>query len=283
MKVLRLPKNATGRDFVAGDIHGAFDLLWNAMKEGGFNRKQDRLLIPGDLIDRGPGSSRVAKFLKEPYVYASRGNHEQMLIDLYDSGIPDPEVIECLARMNINGMRWLKDTTPEQRLEIVGLLRELPIAIHVESDRGTYGLVHADVPKDMTWPAFLEKIEKGDKKVIDFALGMVDESRERIDSKRTDGVQGVGRVFVGHTIQKGGYRIFANVIAIDTAACFAEAGKMPGAHLTLLNANVRTGILAMPPQVAGNISVIDDDDQSDDPFSNIEEMRNLQAVRHRQR
>lgn len=35
--VLKLPKNTEGRDFVVGDIHGAYDLLDQALEEVKFD------------------------------------------------------------------------------------------------------------------------------------------------------------------------------------------------------------------------------------------------------
>lgn len=56
--VLRLPENTRGRDFVVGDIHGAFDKVEAAMAKVGFDVERDRLLSVGDLVDRGAESAR---------------------------------------------------------------------------------------------------------------------------------------------------------------------------------------------------------------------------------
>lgn len=62
----KLGANEIGRDFVLGDIHGAYDLVIQGMREVRFNGHKDRLLVVGDLIDRGPGSHRVLEFLQQP-------------------------------------------------------------------------------------------------------------------------------------------------------------------------------------------------------------------------
>ena len=77
----RLPRNASGRDFCMGDLHGMFPLLEQSLESLDFDPSRDRLISVGDLIDRGPESPRVAEFLAHPWVYAVRGNHEQMLLD----------------------------------------------------------------------------------------------------------------------------------------------------------------------------------------------------------
>lgn len=58
MKVLSLPENQNGRDFVVGDIHGHFAMLNELMEVVAFDRNVDRLFAVGDLIDRGPNSVR---------------------------------------------------------------------------------------------------------------------------------------------------------------------------------------------------------------------------------
>lgn len=60
-RVLRLPRNTRGRDLIITDPHGAYDLVWVAMKAANFDPSCDRLLVGGDLIDRGAGSARAGK------------------------------------------------------------------------------------------------------------------------------------------------------------------------------------------------------------------------------
>lgn len=246
-KVLRVAKNIQGRDFIMGDVHGAFGLVLQGMQKVKFNAARDRLFVPGDLIDRGSESHRCVKFLGQPYVFAVPGNHEKMFMDMYDEEKSPEDIqtfIEVLAGMNFNGMGWLASTTENFRQEMLAAFRKLPLAIELETERGLVGIVHADVPQGMHWNDFVRKLEAGDKTVTEFALGMVDESRDRILRGRQDGVPGIGRVFVGHTPQFGGVRRFGNVYAIDTGACFGEAGKTPGAHLSMVNACMKTEVLS---------------------------------------
>lgn len=279
--VLRLPQNVRGRTFAMGDIHGSYDLVLQAMAAVHFNPEIDWMLSPGDLIDRGKGSHRCAKFLSQPYVKAIRGNHEQMYIDLFRNGPPHPAVYEMLANTNYNGMGWIKNQTEEERLEILDAFQRLPIAMEVQTARGTIGLVHADVPKGMNWQTFLAKVEAGDEYVIDFATGMLDESRQRLESGRTDGVAGVDRLFVGHSVQAGGVTKYGNVYALDSGACFGEAGKMSGGHLAFMNAEMSTQILSAPRIVGTNplIDVRAFDDQPDRPFSTLDELHEVETLR----
>jgi len=264
-----------------GDIHGSYDLVLQAMKAVNFNPETDWMLSPGDLIDRGKGSHRCAKFLTQPYVKAIRGNHEQMYIDLFKDGPPHEAIFEMLANTNFNGMGWIKGQTEEARLEILEAFQNLPIAMEVQTARGSIGLVHADVPMGMTWQTFLSKVEAGDQYVIDFATGMLDESRHRIESGRTDGVPGIDRLFVGHTVQPGGVTRRGNVYALDAGACFGEAGKMRGGHLAFINAQMSTQILSSPRVTGVNplVDVRDFNDEPERPFSSLDELQDQDLPR----
>lgn len=168
LRVKWLGINTEGRDFVVGDIHGEFDLVLRAMDMARFDPAVDRLLSVGDLIDRGSGSHRCARFLAQAYVHAVRGNHEDTLIALYDAEEPPPETLAVMAMRN--GFGWWLSATDEQRTDVLAAIRKLPIAIEVETERGTVGLVHADVPSGMSWQEFTAALERGDKGVEEIAL-----------------------------------------------------------------------------------------------------------------
>lgn len=229
-KLKHFKANIEGRDFVVGDIHGAFTLLLTAMKRVGFDKATDRLFCVGDLIDRGAESARVARFLAQPYVHAVRGNHEDMLIQLHSDGnFPEITAEHWMARRN--GLGWWVNTSLDQKQAILAAIRKLPIAIEVDTPRGTVGIVHAEVAAGLNWHEFLVRIESGDEKVTETALW----GRDRVQTKDASGVHGVGRVFVGHTPQWNGVRRLGNVYAVDTGAIFADIGKKDGTRLTIMN------------------------------------------------
>lgn len=234
--VKRVCANMAGRDFIVGDIHGAFDLVIQGMRAARFNREIDRLFVAGDLIDRGPGSHRVLGFLQQPYVHAIRGNHDHDFCTL------NVDAMRLLGGIDWNGLGWTKDQTDEHLLAIRDKLGGLPIAMEIETPRGLVGLVHADVPQGMTWQEFTLAVEAGDEAVIEVALC----GRDRIQSRDESGVLGIGRLFVGHTIQWSGAMRLGNVIAVDTGAVFRELGKEKGA-LTMANVACGTGVLVGRP------------------------------------
>lgn len=249
-RVLRLPRNTGGRDLIITDPHGAYDLVWAAMKAADFDTSCDRLLVGGDLIDRGAGSARAGKFLRQPYVHSIAGNHERMLVDAWRQGALDRDIVDALARMNYNGMRRMKDVSIEALEELAAMFDELPFVIEVETSRGLVGIVHADVPPGMDWKTFTAKIEAGDEYAMRMALGMdlndsFHESRQRVQNRCADGVPGIGRVFVGHTPQFDGMQQLGNLYAIDSGSAWADAGKDKG-HLTMVDPRMQTMYLGQP-------------------------------------
>lgn len=259
--VQRFSRNVAGRDFVVGDIHGAFSLVWDAMQKAHFNPPCDRLFAVGDLIDRGDDSARVARFLALPYVHSVRGNHEDFMIELHEDGPPDQEVLRYVA--GVQGMGWWLSTADSLRQDILAAIRALPLAIEIETERGSVGLIHADVPAGMAWPEFLAALERGDPKTIETCL----ESRTRVESGDRRGVPGVGRLFVGHTPQRGGPGRLGNVIAIDTGAIFGlkSAGEGPG-HLSMARMDMTTEALLAPRAPIDLISLRDEPVIPSGPF-----------------
>jgi serine/threonine protein phosphatase 1 len=230
--VKRLPLNTKGKDVIVGDIHGMFDLVLRAMEKMNFDQSCDRLISVGDMIDRGPGSHRTAKFLSCSFVEAVLGNHEGMLLEAYQDGEAHPGVLEFLHSRN--GFSWWRDTPDELRSDILDALWKLPLALEIETDRGMVGVVHADVPRGMSWEAFTAALDDGDADVAEVALW----GRDRIHRLDETGVQGIGRVYVGHTPLRRVAKL-GNVVALDSGAVFG-LGREEGA-LTALD--IATGTM----------------------------------------
>lgn len=233
-RVLKLPANMRGRDWVVGDIHGAFGLVEQALLAVGFRADADRLICTGDLVDRGADSARVKQFLQEPYVYAVRGNHDHVV------ATTDQGVLRALAFSNYNGTRWLRDLSPEHLRDIQAALQEIPYAIEIASEDGCEptGIVHAQVPQNWTWPDLVEALS--DWPEDDGLFDDVMNSRYKFDYEDESLVHGVKRVFAGHNICFSGPRILGNTVFADTGAVFAgeEGGSLSIIELNASNAQI---------------------------------------------
>lgn len=210
--VLRLPVNTEGRDFVVGDVHGAFAALDGLLREVGFEPRVDRLIAVGDLVGRGEDSDQVLSWLDRPWFHSVIGNHELMAI------MCAHEAIEPQAYSQ-NGGDWLLAMEPAVRLEYAQAFERLPLAIEVATPTGRVGVIHADMPPHTSWPALLQRLELGDPDLLDHLLW----SRRRVEEvsagRPVGPIAGVDHVFVGHTPMRQMTRS-DNVLYIDLGYCF---------------------------------------------------------------
>lgn len=256
--VKKFEKNIHGRDFIVGDIHGSFSLLQIALMDAGFNPVKDRLFCCGDLIDRGPESEYVIEFLTLPFVHSVRGNHEQMLLDLYKDGTPSKETLTYACQFN--GLNWWLNVNKAKAASILNALKKLPYAMEIETERGTVGVVHAEVPLGITWSEFVSSLET-DENIREICLW----DRTRIENNDMSGVEGIDRVFVGHTPQSNGLKKYGNVYAIDTGAVFGYAGGAEDCRLTLANIATSTRTM-LSPRNPGLIDILNPDELPNNKF-----------------
>jgi bis(5'-nucleosyl)-tetraphosphatase (symmetrical) len=116
--------------YAIGDVQGCYDELRELLQRAGFNRQHDRLWFVGDLVNRGPKSLEVLRFVKElgDRAVVVLGNHDLHLLTQYESF-----------------ERKRKDDTFEDVLgapdagELANWVRTRPL-MHVE---GNFAMVHA--------------------------------------------------------------------------------------------------------------------------------------------
>lgn len=253
--VARMPGNSLGRDFVVGDIHGAFNLVRQAMRAVHFDQKLDRLFCCGDLIDRGSESHVASRFLAANFVRSIMGNHEADLLDVYaelaQEGDGNDELpIQALAKIDFNGMRWLQETSPQDRAAVLEAIAALPLAIEVETPRGLAAIIHGEVPIGMDWPTFRQGLIERDEKITESCLY----GRTRIQMGSHEPIRGIDRVYCGHTPQFEGAVRLGQVMFLDTGGVFSQMEKTranhPMASLTMAGMCFSTGLLTAAPRFA---------------------------------
>ncbi|WP_406822174.1 metallophosphoesterase [Pseudomonas sp. KnCO4] len=197
----RLSANTKGRDYIVGDIHFRTEQLYLGLNALGFDYNNDRLITVGDVVDRGPDVREGLELFNKPWFHSVRGNHEWMLIEAFRQGPQTPS--------KGNGADWwlTLDMTLQQHL--VRTFEQLPIAIEIDSSNGTVGVVHADVPKGISWGHLTQRL--GRKRISGTALW----SSKRVKTRDHSGVSGAWRVCVGHTTVDAPTRL-GNVLALDT-------------------------------------------------------------------
>lgn len=137
-------ENLVGGDFVVGDIHGDYDLLFSELNKVNFDKNKDRLFSVGDLVDRGPENLKVLKLINEPWFHYVVGNHEDMMVEsAFD------EDGHYRRMWYSNGGDWWEALTHNQRISAIPLfnkIRKAPLAIQVARGDRVIGIVHASPP-----------------------------------------------------------------------------------------------------------------------------------------
>lgn len=211
----RIERNAAGRDFAVGDIHGHFTALQGALDAVAFDPDRDRLFSVGDMVDRGPESEQVLDWLARPWFFAVQGNHEDIAVRYVQGEVGTGNYLSL-------GGAWLMGLPTAEQKEIAIQLAELPVAIEVETEGGVVGLVHADCPVP-SWGMLAAALCSQDAPgvvpadLLGRIVAMCQWSRTRIDTSDKSVVDGVRAVVVGHTPVRRP-ALLGNVYHIDTGA-----------------------------------------------------------------
>ena len=123
--------------FAIGDIHGCFRTLQHLVKAIRFDPGRDRLWLVGDLVNRGPGSLEVLRWVRQlgDRAVCVLGNHDLKLLARglgIRSSLKNPQLGSILA-------------APDCR-ELLAWLRSRPL-VHCEEG---YVLVHAGLLPEWT-------------------------------------------------------------------------------------------------------------------------------------
>jgi serine/threonine protein phosphatase 1 len=198
-KLLELPANTRGRDFVCGDIHGCFDELDAALARLRFNPAADRLISVGDLVDRGPRSADALKYLRQPWLYAVMGNHEQMAALALLTGDKT-----MWTRWWSNGGGWALEATDDMLSAFVHAVEALPLAIELQTTQGDpVVIVHAELP-EQPWVqtrACLQQmpprlLHDDNEPLVQFLLWQ----RQGVLQQQGHSIAGVRHAFYGHNV-----------------------------------------------------------------------------------
>lgn len=235
----RYPLNTIGRDFAVGDLHGCYEALRRLLDRLNFDPGRDRLFSVGDLVDRGPRSDLFAEYVDAPWFHATRGNHDQLMLDAeVDNG--------AKLIWFKNGGAWSMAFTPAELTLWRDRVDELPLAIEVETRAGLVGVVHADV-RAASWHSLVASLDQVDRlrppgrfysqqaspEVAELmwsrelARSMVTAHRQQLPFAP---IPDLRALIMGHTPQHEVLNV-ANCWMIDTGAGYARAD----ARLTVLN------------------------------------------------
>lgn len=213
--VRSLPRNLHGRDLVVGDVHGQLETFERVLEKVGYSAEAgDRILLLGDVIDRGPDSAGMLRWLQRDGVACVRGNHEQMMLDALEGN----DAIEE-AWMARNGGEWAQALDRAEIDAWHDVLKAMPLALEVEGALGTLVLAHAEIPFETPWWALRAWLEEGDRCARIRTLW----ARNRLTNspEHDAGVPDVWRTFHGHVPLREPRRV-GNMRWIDLGAGWAD-------------------------------------------------------------
>ena len=124
--------------FAIGDIQGCYDEFRSLLATVRFNASQDHLILVGDLVNRGPRSLEVLRYVKElgPAATAILGNHDLHLLAVAQGATPG-------RRDTLDAILGAPD-----RDELLDWLAHRPLA-HWHAGTG-HLLLHAGLAPDWT-------------------------------------------------------------------------------------------------------------------------------------
>ena len=94
---------------MVGDVHGCFKEFLALLKKANYNSKTHRLILVGDIINRGPHSLEMLEWVKNKGVEMVRGNHEQSFIrGLKSNGLLSPVLKKLKKDIKQDLKKWLK-------------------------------------------------------------------------------------------------------------------------------------------------------------------------------
>lgn len=116
--------------YAIGDLQGCFDSLQQLIGEIGFRESEDRLWFVGDLVNRGPQSLEILRFVKSlgERAVSVLGNHDLHLLIVAEG---------CVKPHRKDTLEAILDAP--DRDELLTWLRGRPL-MHAE---GEYAMVHA--------------------------------------------------------------------------------------------------------------------------------------------
>ena len=121
--------------YAIGDIQGCYDDLMGLLEEIQYNPEKDRLWFTGDLVNRGPDSLRVLRFVRDlgDAAVTVLGNHDLHMLALAEGHAPNHRSDTLDEILN----------APD-REELLSWVRHQPLLYHDEKLRFT--MVHAGLP-----------------------------------------------------------------------------------------------------------------------------------------
>ena len=184
------------RQIVIGDVHGCFEELKLLLEKVKYNSQHDELIFLGDLINKGPQSVEVLKFVK-------KGNHRS-IVGNHELGFLRAQVDESFLN---KGFLKLTEELGSDLEEYVEWIKSLPLYIEEDNFIAIHGGLEPGVALSDQDPRIATRIRTWDGKGED----LNDES----NPAWYELYKGEKLILFGHWAARG-LVVKENVIGLDT-------------------------------------------------------------------
>lgn len=153
---------ADTRVIIVGDVHGCLDELQALLARVGYDGAVDQLVLVGDLVNKGPKSPEVVRFVRESGALCVRGNHDDAALSAFYQWRASGGDLTAIAPK----YAYVVQLSPDD----VAFLEQLPFTLSIPAHNAIVvhaGIVpgvdlHAQQPVDLYKMRFLQR-EEGDK------------------------------------------------------------------------------------------------------------------------
>lgn len=128
-----------GRTILVGDVHGCAEELAELLVLLHHRPSKDRLILLGDLFDRGPDPLAVLDIIGARKVEVLRGNHDHALL----RALKAEEAGEAPPRL-LPSQKACLDLLAARKDEVRALIRSAPLAISSERFIAVHAGIHPD-------------------------------------------------------------------------------------------------------------------------------------------
>lgn len=205
---------------IIGDVHGLYTEMIAFIKELGYTIQEDvathpdgrKLLFLGDLVDRGPDSIKVLKFLYKNVKaghYSIQGNHEVKLINNFykkEKGLAPTGSVAVLKTF----IEFLKEIPEKLHKSYIKFLEELPVYYIID---GKHVCVHANVMEFNPLTTLRTDMLYGSTRVYQKVNADTDKAYQKLFDK------GINKYSLirGHVPQTSKQK---NVLSLEEEQCF---------------------------------------------------------------
>ncbi len=153
--------------YVISDIHGHYDEFQEMLSKIKFTDK-DKMIIAGDIVDRGSQSLEMIKYVMnhKDNISMIMGNHEYMMLNCYKRGSLDNFNI-WFSNGGKSTYSQIEECSDDEINDIISWIKTLSYSIEVEVGEKIYVICHADpfaaYSEDMVWNRISPEYEVNDE------------------------------------------------------------------------------------------------------------------------